>query len=307
MKTIFLSVLLCISYNAIDAQDWCHQGSVWNYSWSSLGGPGEDIYTYTKDTVVYSRPCHQLAHTQISDLYQGNNQYALDTAAQLPLYTYANADTTYFYYYIFSEWLPTYFMNAQVGDTLLIPNYAFITNSDTSVLAIVDSADNVLIDTNHLRYYTFHIIDSCPLGMLYQQGKATVVERLGMISNDMVPFWHCTTDDTYYGLCSYQDSSFVITPSIGCPSLPTGINEIKPISFRCQPNPAQDEVTISIDGSMIRASLSISDIDGRNILDTQLTNIDNKIQVSDLANGIYLLTISQNERQAASRKLVIAR
>ena len=93
----------------------------------------------------------------------------------------------------------------------------------------------------------------------------------------------------------------------GCLNLPSGIKDIESTAFHLYPNPAQDEIMISIDGSLIGVSLSISDINGRNILSRQLNSADNKMSVSELANGIYLLTISQNGQQAVSRKLVITR
>ena len=193
MKPILLIVLLGLFSTTISAQDWCHQGAKWHYYWVSLGGPGLDVYTYTGDTVVVGRPCHQLSFIKYTDAYLGNNNYRIDTTAQLPLYTYATNDTTYFYYAMFSEWLPVYFINAHAGDTLVIPNYAFHTNSDSIVHAVVDSAGITVIDTNHLRYYSFHVTDSCILGMTFS-GK--VIERLGMVDNAMVPFYHCRTDGT---------------------------------------------------------------------------------------------------------------
>lgn len=303
MKTIFLFILLCICGITTQAQDWCHQGSKWQYYGYSLGANDIAAYVYVKDTTLNSYLCHQLSFTDYVATYVTGNHYNYDTTQKKYFYTYSAADTTYFYFANFNKWLPVYFWAAQVGDTLLIPNLAFYGASDSAMnKVVVDSAGISLIDTNHLRYYSFHLLDSCG----YQfQGKA--VERLGMMDNDIVPFWHCITDDHYYSLCSYQDDSFAVYPSGGCPSLPTSINEINAVSFKVQPNPAQDEITISIDGSLTGAILSISNIDGRNIHNTQLISTDNKISVSDLANGLYILTISQNRQQAISRKLLIAR
>ena len=303
MKALLLIICVFSFASGASAQNWCHQGAKWSYNGSSMGGSEIDVYTYSKDTMVSNHICHQLSLIEYSDDYYAH--FRLDTATMPPLYTYADADTIYFFQYNTGKWQAEYHWGANVGDTLIIPNSNFNgLAGDTVVHGVVDSAGIMVIDTNHLRYYTFHLIDSCQIGISFY-GK--VIERIGVINNDIIPSWLCATDGTYYGLCSYQDDSFALYPSGGCPSLPNGINEVNEVTFKIQPNPAQSDIMISIDKSISGALLSISDIDGRRILDKTLNETNNKVNVSDLANGMYMVTISQNRQQTGNRKLVIAR
>ena len=302
MKALLLLICVFSFSSGASAQNWCHQGAKWSYNGSSMGGSEIDVYTYSKDTMVSNRPCHQLSLIVYGDDYYAH--YHLDTATMPPLYTYADADTIYFFQYNTGKWQAEYHWGANVGDTLIIPNSNFNgIAGDTVVHGVVDSTGVVLIDTNHLRYYTFHLIDSCQIGISFH-GK--VIERIGVIDNDIVPSWLCATDGTYYGLCSYQDDSFALYPSGGCPSLPNGINEVNEVTFKIQPNPARDEVMISLDNTQHETLLSISDMEGKQVLTIPLLNASNKISISNLANGIYLVIITQNS-QRTTQKLVVAR
>src|SRR5205085_672708 len=100
------------------------------------------------------------------------------------------------------------------------------------------------IDSYQLRYYVFHLTDSC-FGTTFFSGKA--VERIGMIDNDLIPFWDCGTDGDYYNFRCYRDDSFNLYPSgIDCNYLPTGLSEIRnPNSeIRISPNPATTTLTL---------------------------------------------------------------
>jgi hypothetical protein len=308
MKPIFTLLFLSTFFISAQAQDWVHQGSKWDYSWVSSGGPGYDEYIYTNDVVVAGHNCHKISWTDYSsnystDIYGGNGHYINDTLIGPSIYTYSNSDTTFFYYPGLL-WQGVYFFGAHIGDTIAIPSSSTGLAYDTFSKALVDGTGIMLVDSAQLRFYTFHLIDSCPLAGHLFTGMA--VERLGMMYNTMLPEWTCATDDYYYSFCSYQDDSFAVyQPDSTCRSLPTAIAEIPQTHFHCQPNPAQDEIQITFDENLSGAKLSIISIDGKEVLNQSLEKTENQISVSSLANGFYELTVTQYGNRFAMQKLII--
>ena len=292
MKRILLLLSFSLVLFTSQAQNWCHQGAQWHYSYISLGGPGYARYTYVSDTSIEGRACRKITCVNFEVAY---------TFPGPARFTYEQGDTAYFYYTLFGKWLPTLYFGAHTGDTIVIPNYFYHTTSDSSVTVVVDSTGSMLIDTFHLRYYSFHFLDTC-MRQVYH-GRA--IERLGMMDNDMMPFWHCLTDDTYYHLCNYQDDSFAVYPSaVDCQSLPTGIDDIKAISLRIYPDPAHDAVTISADQDLAGGIISITDMSGRLLSETELKT-GNTLQTNIYADGVYMVTIDYRGRKYAMQKLVV--
>ena len=80
-----------------------------------------------------------------------------------------------------------------------------------------------------------------------------------------------------------------------------GINNLQ---FSISPNPASNTVNISIDESMVGSTLTVTDIMGRKLAAVQLQTTNNKLETTNLATGVYLVSISNGEHRA-TRKLVI--
>jgi len=77
--------------------------------------------------------------------------------------------------------------------------------------------------------------------------------------------------------------------------------------FRISPNPAANTVTISIDESMINSTATITDITGRGIINYKLEMINTPLQTCNLANGVYLVTITGTGGGSATKKLIISK
>lgn len=297
MKPILLCLSLCLIANVTFAQNWCHPGSKWSYYIESFGGPAIEIYSYVKDTAINGQSCHQLSITS----YASSLGARPDTFAGVHMYTFSDVDTIYFFLLNKNKWQATYHWGARAGDTVLMPNAGGLGGSgDTVVHAFVDSAGLMTINGAALRYYSFHLLDSCRLQYAF---PGTIVERLGILDNSLIPNYICATDFTYYSLCSYQDDSFALYPSGGCPALPTAIREVSLPSFSCLPNPANDEISIVSD--MLSPVVSISNINGQEVLSQEMTESDQRIKVGALPDGLYLISISQDGLRSAPQRLLI--
>jgi hypothetical protein len=300
MKTILLALFFTVFLFSAQAQDWCHSGAQWHYSFSFFGQLNYYIeYKLTGDTVVQGKPCHVIGAVK----YSGRR--ANPVIDSLPdLYTYATTDTIFFYFPALHDWRPLCSFAMQVGDTFTIPNtQKYPSGTDTFIHARVDSVGTFMVDTHHLRFYTFHLVqNSCTyLAPSYSIAR----ERLGM-QIDMMPYWHCVTDDDYGGLCSYQDDSFnLYKPYPDCDLLPTGIEELAASVWQVSPLPAHSYIHLQTPQSDVDATVTLTDISGREVRRYALFEKEVNIPISHLDQGLYLLHISEPGHMPLTQKVLI--
>lgn len=83
------------------------------------------------------------------------------------------------------------------------------------------------------------------------------------------------------------------------------VNSIKPsVSLSVSPNPASDDVTISL-GNSESGSISIVDVLGNTILNETISNGQRTIDVSNFKNGVYFVLINTPGSKTTNRKLII--
>lgn len=73
--------------------------------------------------------------------------------------------------------------------------------------------------------------------------------------------------------------------------------------FVIYPNPASDRITVSLQGLMGDVMLRIYDLQGRMVKDQMLTNLDTEINISDLANGVYIISVDE-EKMPLNKRFV---
>jgi hypothetical protein len=67
------------------------------------------------------------------------------------------------------------------------------------------------------------------------------------------------------------------------------------------PNPARDEISISISDEVAKGRYEIFSIHGTKVLTGDLNSLDNTVNISDLNTGMYLIRITVNDRSYTSR------
>lgn len=88
------------------------------------------------------------------------------------------------------------------------------------------------------------------------------------------------------------------------PSAPLGVSEFDSSAFAVYPNPATDRLNISASGmDLSQYSVAVTDMLGRQVLKSEI-DIDNAINVNNLSEGIYNLTILKNNKIVANKKFV---
>lgn len=76
--------------------------------------------------------------------------------------------------------------------------------------------------------------------------------------------------------------------------------------FSLSPNPATTQTTITIPASMVGSTLTLTDLTGRKVSNTQLLSQHSTFQTQHLPNGIYLLTVEKDGNRA-TQKLVVGK
>jgi hypothetical protein len=86
----------------------------------------------------------------------------------------------------------------------------------------------------------------------------------------------------------------------------TGLNEQHNFvtAIQVYPNPARDLVVIKNTLSSTKLSVAVSDATGRVVLTGAIDSNEKKLNISNLSNGVYLLSIKEGDKQLRTIKLV---
>ena len=84
----------------------------------------------------------------------------------------------------------------------------------------------------------------------------------------------------------------------------TGLRESVDAAISTYPNPASTTLTVDLGTLLGRTELSVIDASGRVLLNTVATLDRTQLDVSDLSNGVYLLTARQGGQVWSTRVAV---
>jgi len=174
--------------------------------------------------------------------------------------------------------------------------------------SMVTSLQNVTISTTHTNtvtlnpgIYKFQITDSSCDGLnwwvwhSYASGVTTgycVVKTMSGILINMNGYY--TTSGSYstyagdFG-CVYDQYFVVVTP-LGVQNVSSG--DMNMVAF---PNPARNEVNLTISGITVNGTLQMLDALGRVVYSGDCTESDSKLDISDFATGVYTLIYTDKE------------
>ena len=296
-----LVLLIMIGWVGLSAQSWCPPGANWYYPVDCFEGAiGYTHYTYGSDTVLLNRPCKKIT-SFTRQVYTGS--MSVDTSYGYYI-TYESGDTVYSLRG--SSFVPYLYFNARVGDTILVPNQG------TMMHGVVDSNGKVQIAGDSLRYYYFHLIDSC---YSYPLNHDHVIERIGDISNDFFPGWlsNCITEDfciPYFSCYSDSSISYSADSTQPCYDLTLNVMPITdPVHLQIVPNPASGFVKLNYNippGQNGPANLQITNLLGQIVyVSPLLAGSTCQVDISGFAAGVYLVTIKVQGKSGEVVKLQV--
>ncbi len=285
-----------------NAQKWCPPGAEWRYNIYSWGGIGVIKYVIEKDTLVHQKACKKISGKRIikKNVSPGYPQ-KFDSLSLDPIYTYIANDTVYFFYE--KSFRPAFYFNAKVGDTL---NYYDGPLCDTVIQQIVDSTGQVTINNHTLRFY--RVKNGKNNGYVYPF-SLTVIERIGVVDNNIIPFFPCFTDAPDYDLRCYQDNDFGIyktNPLLKCDLDVSNTLEVFENEITISPNPAHSILNIYAEYPDQLKSIIIYNIEGKLLAKYEKTSLNSlhSVDISSLSNGSYLIKLENTIGQVATKKFI---
>jgi PKD repeat protein len=111
---------------------------------------------------------------------------------------------------------------------------------------------------------------------------------------------------------TYCDSSFLVFKTDGglmsqlnIINAVTGISALPTSFFGINPNPASDNITISVDDNLLGSTATLTDLTGRKMEAVQLSTVNRQLSTADFASGVYFVTVTASDSRSMTKKLVI--
>ncbi len=117
-------------------------------------------------------------------------------------------------------------------------------------------------------------------------------------------------DWIYNGASTEMSNVAVVIKSLGGDAnvlavfekIPSGINDASRTAFNVYPNPANDFVSVTVDGNSV---ITIYDLSGKIVMKQNVTSNTNRIDVSSFAKGVYIVKAQNENGTVSSSKLII--
>jgi len=278
MKRILLPILLFLTIQQNNAQDFAPVGAIWHYTQWTINPNLTSFKTIesVSDTTINGIQCRKLIETERNFGLAGINY----------LYMYSKNDSVFFFKD--NNFHLLYDFGANKGDTIVL-NY-FVTYNGKPLKMIIDSVGTVLVNNQQRKIQ--HI--TCGDGMVIEFGQH-VIQEIGNTS-----FMFPTLDNSVNGpLRCYQDKNTVLFLNpyypyndwnhMDCEQIITGFKETKiEDEITIFPNPAEKYISIlNIDRN---TEYKILDNSGKRIKQGRISE-SNKIDIKNFAKGIYFLEL----------------
>ena len=122
-------------------------------------------------------------------------------------------------------------------------------------------------------------------------GQDIVVDlSVGVMINDA----NVTTPDVFAGNGTVHIIDGVLLP------ISTSIEENSNLNVLVYPNPAVNVLNITLNSNEL-FNLTITDLNGKQILAERISNISNMVDISNLSSGMYLLRIANSNVQSTTK------
>ena len=100
-----------------------------------------------------------------------------------------------------------------------------------------------------------------------------------------------------YG-CTLLSSVTVVSTITGVPNVGAGI------SFTLSPNPASDQLTVTLDKTSAEMSVSMKNVLGQTLVNKAITDQNTTLNISLYANGVYFVEVKQGDKQAVKQFII---
>jgi len=168
--------------------------------------------------------------------------------------------------------------NGSGSDTILFTSYITV-NADPTAATIIDNAGT--LESSYTGSGNQWYLNGSPIG--------------GATNDTYTP----TQGGSY--TCIYTDGNGCTSSISNLIASSVGIDDIN-INFSIYPNPATEKLTIDA-GVIVKANITITDLSGRAVINTKMNQSLQQIDVSTLADGVYMVKIEYGNK-SITRKIV---
>ncbi|MGV0923271.1 S8 family peptidase [Empedobacter tilapiae] len=126
----------------------------------------------------------------------------------------------------------------------------------------------------------------------YENGVInTAVPSENIVWNNTYKYWEVTIDTTGFG-------GYLLSTDSKLANLENSLNQLA-----IHPNPVVNELSINLPSNLKEAKIRIVDITGRNVMEAKVSQANNKINVSQLIKGVYIIEI-KTDKGLVSKKVI---
>ena len=284
------------------AQSFGEIGTKWTYSLRSWYQTTPNVISTEKDTLLQGKNCHILNLEVGGCEYWGFDTTKNKNGRRRGLMVYEEDSVVYFWEWNYKRFEILYDFGAQ-PDSFWITHYfdvIGIGRLDWVIYTQVDSTGSIMINGSHLKilYVTSYIDSISPKSASY---KSKIIDRIGDVDfltlNMRFNRGMCDFDGTKDLRCFESPSlghySTGIVPS--CDYTNVGIEEeTERVKVSIYPNPVSDLLHIELKDFSHAHAFKIHDLNGRVVLEPEITESTTAIDVSGLARGMYFLTLESD-------------
>jgi len=239
-------------------------------------------YTLTGDTLINGIIYKKL--TQSGYIISQNYQYTYYSEYAGAIRQEINNKKVFYfppYYYPQVDTL-LYDFDLNVGDSLPL-TYLYPWNFCN---AVVDTIDSVAVGSSYHKRFHISTTNTYP-------EETWLIEGIGC-SRGLFGFYCASWEYWKYLTCFIQNDtiSYPTPPNSDC-NLITFISELKnqPNSILIYPNPVKDRFTIDLSVILRNTYLSISNVNGQELIEQKIKDNKTELDISNLPTGVFILRI----------------
>jgi len=283
---------------------WAPKGATWKHGIRSYWDPhysSYEVWTSTGDTLWGGHMCKAIEIRDSRNILRNR------------LFTYEDSNRVFLY--VNNKFVILYDFNKNAGDTLSYNGYGLPTMSlDSISCEIVVKIDSTSIITlNGYPLKVQYVSTLIPRGetippSIYQ---SRIIEHIGNLYQPVPNFIECYNacpSGHYSGLRCYEDNYFGFygfVNSLLCEYTTDGIDRyVSTFGLNIFPNPASQEINLSVNNYNNLYEFNIYDINGKVIKSGVLEPEHLTININELTDGIYNLEIIADYKSEIKRFVV---
>ncbi len=279
--------LIVLSFSVFSQQTpWTYNQPVWHYAYTNVAESGFIKLVDSGDTILQGKTCMKLNATKHSFFITGPSGGMFETQAPYISGIVYNSNDTMFHWNT-DHFNVLYIFNPVVNqEWVVFDNAPFLNCNDSSLVQVIASGTETL-NNYQFDYYQLSTLVGSGVGV-----DSKVYNTIGPLGAYFFPTSrNCDSTvipefDQIHLIC-FEDDSIAVNPANDICEWHLGIGDNQIETFSYYPNPTAGELFVTAEHEI--GDFTIVDLFGNCVLRSQTNESFLKIDVTFLANGIYLL------------------